>query len=134
MVDKNHPSKASNFFARFHLCRAPFWEILGPKQGNGRNTVSRVLFLKRELTEFCGKLGELGKKLGEFALAHKRLAGRNSLSSLPGTRSAPKNSLSRARCLKPYSPKPYSARPEKGGLKTRRFGWWLGTTLIDLRA
>ena len=26
--------------------------------GNGRNTVSRVLFRKRELAEFCGKLGE----------------------------------------------------------------------------
>ena len=32
--------------------------------GNGRNTVSRVLFRKRELTEFC-------LKLGEFALAHR---------------------------------------------------------------
>ena len=40
--------------------------------GNGRNTVSRVLFHKRELTEFWGKLGEFcEKKLGEFALAHK---------------------------------------------------------------
>ena len=34
--------------------------------GNGRNTVSRVLFRKRELTEFCGKLGEFCEKLGEF--------------------------------------------------------------------
>ena len=42
-----------------------------PKLGNGRNTVSRVLFQERELTEFCGKLGEFGEKLGEFALAHK---------------------------------------------------------------
>ena len=39
--------------------------------GNGRNTVSRVLFRKRELTEFCGKLGEFCEKLGEFASAHK---------------------------------------------------------------
>ena len=39
--------------------------------GNGRNTVSRVLFRKRELTEFCGKLGEFCQKLGEFAFAHK---------------------------------------------------------------
>ena len=31
--------------------------------GNGRNAVSRVLFRKRELTEFCSKLGELcGRK------------------------------------------------------------------------
>ena len=39
--------------------------------GNGRNTVSRVLFRRRELTEFYGKLGEFCEKLGEFALAHK---------------------------------------------------------------
>ena len=36
--------------------------------GNGRNTISRVLFGRRELTEFCGKLGEFCEKLGEFAL------------------------------------------------------------------
>ena len=42
-----------------------------PLLGNGRNTVSRVLFRKIELTEFCGKLGEFCEKLGEFALAHK---------------------------------------------------------------
>ena len=35
------------------------------------NTVSRVLFRERELTEFCGKLGEFPVKLGEFSLAHK---------------------------------------------------------------
>ena len=39
--------------------------------GNGRNTVSRVLFQRRELTEFYGKLSEFCEKLGEFALAHK---------------------------------------------------------------
>ena len=38
--------------------------------GNGRNAVSRVLFRKRELTEFWGKLGEFCEKLGESAL-HK---------------------------------------------------------------
>ena len=38
--------------------------------GNGRDAVSRVLLRKRDLTEFCGKLGEFCKKLGEFALAH----------------------------------------------------------------
>ena len=43
----------------------------GQKIGNGRNTVSRVLFRKRELTEFCGKLGEFCEKLDEFALAQK---------------------------------------------------------------
>ena len=39
--------------------------------GNGWNTVSRVLFRKCELTEFCGKLGEFCEKLGEFACTHK---------------------------------------------------------------
>ena len=43
----------------------------GDNLGNGRNTVSRVLFRRRELTEFCGKLGEFCEKLGEFAFAHK---------------------------------------------------------------
>ena len=38
---------------------------------NGRNTVSRVLLQREELTEFCGKLGEFCEKLGEFAFAHK---------------------------------------------------------------
>ena len=40
--------------------------------GNGRNTVSRVLFRRRELTEFWGKLGEFCEKLGEFAFTHKK--------------------------------------------------------------
>ena len=31
----------------------------------------RVLLRKRELTEFCAKLGEFCEKLGEFALAHR---------------------------------------------------------------
>ena len=44
----------------------PFGEL-----GNGRNTVSRVLFRRRELTEFYGKLGEFCDPHGEFALAHK---------------------------------------------------------------
>ena len=39
--------------------------------GNGRNTVSRILFRRREPAEFWGKLGEFCEKLGEFALAHK---------------------------------------------------------------
>ena len=51
----------------------------------GRNTVSRVLFRKRELTEFCSKSGEFCEKLGELALAHNYQTQRNSLSSLPGT-------------------------------------------------
>ena len=31
----------------------------------------RALFQKKELTEFCAKLGEFCEKLGEFVLAHK---------------------------------------------------------------
>ena len=49
---------------------SPLFSFCG-KLGNGRNTVSRVLFRRRELTEFWGKLGEFCEKLGEFALAHK---------------------------------------------------------------
>ena len=49
-----------------------FKTILGvQKLGNGRNTVSRVLFRRRELSEFWGKLGEFCGKLGEFAVTHK---------------------------------------------------------------
>ena len=52
------------------------WDIPGPRSGqiflrrvsaklrNGQTTVSRVLFRKRELTEFCGKLGQFCEKLG----------------------------------------------------------------------
>ena len=46
-----------------------------PQLGHGRNTVSRVLFRKRELTEFCGKLGEFCERLGELALAHTHTIG-----------------------------------------------------------
>ena len=56
------PSHGISFF---------FWEGGLGTLGNGRNTVSRVLFRKRELTEFRGKLGEFCEKLGEFDLAHK---------------------------------------------------------------
>ena len=52
---------------RKSLCLGPLF----PSIGIGRNTVSRVLFRRRELTEFCGKLGEFCQKLGEFAFAHK---------------------------------------------------------------
>ena len=55
-----------------------------------------TMFQKRELTEFCGKLGEFCEKLGEFALArahtHHRLKGTHWVQS-----------------LKPRSPKSYSA-------------------------
>ena len=35
------------------------------------NTATRVLFRKRELTEFLIKLGEFGEELGELALTYK---------------------------------------------------------------
>ena len=60
------------------------WPSAGPrppsflKQSSRQNgqreiyyTVSRVLFRRRELTEFYSKLGEFGDKLGEFAFPHK---------------------------------------------------------------
>ena len=51
--------------------RRSWFPLTRKLMGNGRNTVSRVLFQRRELTEFRGKLGEFCEKLGEFALAHK---------------------------------------------------------------
>ena len=45
----------------------PNKEVRNLDVGNGRNTVSRVLFRRRELTEFYGKLGEFCAKLGEVA-------------------------------------------------------------------
>ena len=50
---------------------APSAEMCRGILGNGRNTVSRVLFRKREFTEFCSNFGEFGEELGEFAFAHK---------------------------------------------------------------
>ena len=62
------------FYGRGHFSD---FALLTETIGNGRNTVSSVLFRKRELTEFCSKLGEFWEKLGEFALAHtnRRLKG-----------------------------------------------------------
>ena len=55
--------------------------------GNGRNTVSRVLFRKREVT--LGKLGEFCERLGEFAFAHTHmLIGGEELAEL-----SPRNSV-----------------------------------------
>ena len=53
---------------------------------NGRKTVARVLFRKRELAEFCDKLAELCEKLGELALTHQYKTERKSLSFLPAAR------------------------------------------------
>ena len=50
------------FFPRMRPDNFFFW---GPKWGflgNGRNTLSRALFRKRELTEFCGNLSEFCNK------------------------------------------------------------------------
>ena len=49
----------------------PFWFLpLREPLGKGRKTVSRALLRRREITEFCGKLGEFCETLGEFALSH----------------------------------------------------------------
>ena len=61
-------------------------EMKNLKVGNGRNTVSRVLFRKRELTEFCGKLGRFCEELGEFV--DPQIKGRKEL-----TEFAPRNSV-----------------------------------------
>ena len=47
--------------------KTPFWTT-----GFPHDAFSALLTPseKRELTEFCGKLGEFCEKLGEFALAH----------------------------------------------------------------
>ena len=58
-------------FSKFWVVRGGGPKLAVAQVGNGRNTVSRVLFRRRELTEFCGKLGEFREKLGEFCLAHK---------------------------------------------------------------
>ena len=73
--------------------------------GNGRNTVSRVLFRRRELTEFYGKLGEFCEKLGEFALArtNNRLRGTHWVRS--PELSEPKKTHW-VRCLKPLTLQP----------------------------
>ena len=66
--------------------------------GNGRNTVSRVLFWRRELTELHWVLGQIRWVLRKTRWV--RVC--TQLVRLRGTHWA--------RCLKPYSPKPYSAR------------------------
>ena len=104
----------------FNFHRPPPWPtpfggpriLLDRQIRNGRNTVSRVLFRKRELTEFCGKLGEFWEKLGEFALAREKL-GEFALArsyGLKGAHWVRSLELSEprithwARCLKPCSP------------------------------
>ena len=55
----------------FHQERKRFRDALHEfRIGNGQNTVSTVLFRKRELNAFCSKLSEFCEKLGAFALAH----------------------------------------------------------------
>ena len=72
---------------------------------------ARVLFQKRNLTEFCAKLAEFCEKLGMSALAHTGItkAERKSFSSLRRARWSPKPKTHWAWCSKPYhSPTPYS--------------------------
>ena len=70
------------------------------------------------LTECCGKLGEFCDKLGEFALSlwhtNSRLRGTHWVLS-PELGEGQKTHW--VRCLKPYSPKPYSARTACVSLK-----------------
>ena len=81
---------------------------------------------ERAWTPFCvilwrwlKLLGEFCEKLGEFALAHKYLAERNSLSSLPGTQWAQKNSLSSV-FETVLSETVFGAFPMRGGAKSQR--------------
>ena len=67
----SYPIKILSGAAAF--CRSAALRLL---VGNRRNTVSRVLFQKRELAEFCGELGEFCEKLDEFTLTHKQYARR----------------------------------------------------------
>ena len=57
----------------FAALQTPLLRTLFPFMGNGQSTVSRVLFRKRKLTEFCAKLGKFCEGLDDFdfALAHK---------------------------------------------------------------
>ena len=80
--------------------------------GNGRNTVSRVLFRRRELTEPHWVLGQTRWVLRKtrWVRVYTQIIGWKELTEL-----APRNSVSPekthwVRCLKPCSPKPYSAR------------------------
>ena len=73
------------------LCRVGGMWLGRPKLGNGRNTVSRLPFRKRELTEFCAELAEFSEELSEVAFAHKNYL--EALSSLRGIRRGQKNSL-----------------------------------------
>ena len=87
-------------------------EKMRPKVGNGRNTVSRVLFRRRELTEFRGKLGEFCEKtrwvrFGPQIIGWKELsefAPRNSVSPKKLTELGVWNRTPRNR-IRPVSPK-----------------------------
>ena len=61
--------------------------------GNGRSTVSRVLFQRRELTEFCGKLGEFCGKLGEFCKTRWVRFGTETIGWEELTEFSPRNSV-----------------------------------------
>ena len=70
---------------------APYRLLSGPLGLKCWESVLRVLFRKRELTEFLGKLGELCEELGEFAFAHTHTHHR-----LRGTHWAPSLELGEA--------------------------------------
>ena len=98
--------------------------------GNGRNTVSRVLFRRRELTEPQWVLGQTRWVLRKnsvsslfFFHTNNRLRETHWVRS--PELSEPKKTH-RVRCLKPYSPKPYSARFRQKGVLRR--GLWEGAS------
>ena len=70
--------------------------------GDGWNTFARALFRKRELTELRTKHGEFCEKLGLQIIGSKEVT-----EFLLRTRRG--EETHRARCLKPYSPKPYDS-------------------------
>ena len=54
--------------------RAPQKSLFARRRfGNRQNTVSRVRFQKRDVTEICGKLGELRQSQGEATLRRHNL-------------------------------------------------------------
>ena len=86
--------------------------ILDSCTRNGRNTVSRVLFRRRELTEPHRVLGQTRWVLQKTRWARfgTQIIGWEELTEFSPQKSVRANKTHWARCLKPYSVKPYSAR------------------------
>ena len=90
--------------------------------GNGRSTVLRALFRKRELTEFCGNLGEFCKKNSVSSLICTQVIGREELTELSPQNSArAKNPLSSA-FETALSETVFGPSPRKGQKRTTKKG------------